>query len=90
MRGFDYLDVDACPERLKMGYNELLICWGSGCRQKLCELSKSKSGQHSGEVGVMRKVEVEGLVQRKGGGVIVESDVGLSCGGVQGVIVQSR
>ena len=73
-----------------MGYDELLICWGSGCRQQLCELSKSESGQHSGEVGVMGKIKVEGLVQRKSGGVIVESDIGLSCGGIQGVIVQSR
>lgn len=45
-----------------MGYNELLVCRRSGRRQKLCELSEAKGGQHSCEVSVMRKVEVEGLV----------------------------
>lgn len=45
-----------------MGYDELLICWRSGGRQELCELGEAESGQHSCEVGVMRKVEVKGLV----------------------------
>lgn len=58
----DYFDVDTCPKGLKMGYNELLVCRRSGRRQKLCELSEAKGGQHSCEVSVMRKVEVEGLV----------------------------
>ncbi len=60
--GFDYLDVDACSEGLKMGYDELLICWRSGCWQELCELGKSESGQHSCEIGIMGEIEVEGLV----------------------------
>lgn len=45
-----------------MGYDELLICWRSGCRQKLCELGEAESGQHSGEVGVMGEIKVEGLI----------------------------
>ena len=88
--GFDYLNVDACSEWLKMGYDELLICWRSGRRQELCKLSKSESGQHSCEIGVMGKVKVEALIQWESSGVVVESDVGLSCGGIQGAVVHSR
>ena len=89
MWGFDYLNVDACSKRLQMGYDELLIRWRSGCWQELCELGEPESGQHSCKVGVMGKVEVESLVQREGGSIVVESDVGFSCGGIQGVVVQS-
>ena len=73
-----------------MGYDELLICWRTGCRQVLCELGEAKSGQHSCEVGVMGKVEVEGLVEREGDGIIVKSDICLSCGCVQGMVLDSR
>ena len=90
MWGLDYLDVDACSEGLKMGNDKLLICWRSSCRQELCELGEAESGQHSCKIGVMRKVEVEGLVERKCGGAAVEGDVGLSCGCIQRVVIQSR
>ena len=60
--GFNYLDVDAGSEWLKMGYDKLLIRWWSGCRQKLCKLGEAESCQHSCEIGVMGKVKVEGLV----------------------------
>lgn len=45
-----------------MGHDELLICWRSGCWQKLCELGEAESSQYSREIGVMGEVEVEGLV----------------------------
>ena len=60
--GFDYLNVDTCSKRLKVGHDELLICWGSGRWQELCELGETESGKHRCEVGIMGKVEVEGLV----------------------------
>ena len=89
MWGLDDLDVDACSEGLKMGYDELLICWWSGCRQELCKLGEAKSGKHSCEVGIVGKVEVECLVKRKCAGVVVDSDIGLTCGCVQSVVVHS-
>lgn len=90
MRGLNNLNVDACSEGLKMGYDELLICWRSGCRQDLCELGEAEGGQHSCEVSIMGKVKVEGLIKRERGGVVVESDICLSCGCIQGVVGHSR
>lgn len=72
-----------------MGYDKLLICWRSGCRQKLCKLGETESGQHSCKVGVMGKVEVECLIKRKCAGVVVDSNICLTCGCVQGVVVHS-
>lgn len=73
-----------------MGYDELLICWWSGRRQELRELGEAESGQHSCEVGVMGKVEVEGLIEWEGDGIVVKSDIGLSCGCIQCMVVHSR
>ena len=87
MRGLDNLDVNACSKGLKVGYDELLVCWRSSRRQELCELGEAESGQHGCEVGVVGEVKVEGLVKRECGGAAVKSDVGLSCRGIQGVVV---
>ena len=89
MWGFDYLNVDAGSEWLEMGYDELPVCRRSGCWQELSELGEAESGEHSCEVGVVGKVEVEGLVERKCGCVVVQSDIGLSRGCIQGVVVHS-
>ena len=72
-----------------MGNDELLICWRSGCWQELSELGEAESGEHGCEVGVVGKVEIEGLVERECGCVVVQSDIDLSRGRIQGVVVHS-
>ena len=73
-----------------MGYDELLVGWRSGWGQELCELHEAESRQHSCEIGVMRKVKVEALIQRECGGVVVDGDVDLSCGCIYCVVRHSR
>ena len=72
-----------------MGYDELLICWRSSRRKELCKLGEAESGQHGSEVGVVGEVEVECLVKRECAGIVVDGDIGLTCGCVQGVVVHS-
>lgn len=72
-----------------MGYDELLICWRSGCRKEPCELGEAESGEHGSEVGIVGEVEIECLVERERAGIVVDGDIGLSCGCVQGVVVHS-
>lgn len=72
-----------------MGYDELPVCWRSSRRQELSELCEAESGQHSCEVGVVGKVKVEALIEWKCGGIVVDCNVGLSCGCIQGVVVHS-
>lgn len=89
MWGLDDLYVDTCSEGLKMGYDELLIRRRSRCRQELCELGEAERCEHSREVGIMGKVKVEGLVQWECAGVVVDSDIGLTCSSIQGAIGHS-
>ena len=89
MGGFDDLNVDAGAEWLEVGYDELLVCRRSGCWQELSELGEAKSGEHGCEIGIVGKVEVEGLVEGECGCVVVQSDIDLSRGRIQGVVGHS-
>lgn len=52
-RRLDDFNVETSSERLKVGYNHLLIWWWTGRRKKLRKLGQTKGRQDRGNVRVM-------------------------------------
>jgi hypothetical protein len=61
-------------------YQLLIIRWPRG-RKWLRELPHPQRGDDGHDISIVREVEVEGLVEREGGGHGVEGYVCLGCAG---------
>lgn len=66
----------------------LIWRWARGWEERR-ELSKAKGGVDSGHIRVVREIEVEGLVEGEGDGIVVESDIVLCGGRRYGVVCQA-
>ncbi len=82
----DDLDIQAAAERLDMRDDKLLVWWGPAGRQSRRELREAEGSKNTGNVGVVGEVKVEGLVEREGDGIVIESDIILSSGARYGVV----
>lgn len=76
----DDLNIEAGTEGLHVGDDEGAVLLDGGGGHDRGELGQAEGGKDGHDVRVVGEVEVQSLVQREGGGVVVEGDVQL-CGG---------
>lgn len=63
---------------------------GVSCRGEVfCELGEAKSCEDGYDIGVVGEVEVEGLVEREGLGIVVEGGVDLGARVAEGVVFEA-
>jgi len=84
-RGVDDFHVEAGAEGLHVGDDEGAVRGHVGVGHDGGELGEAEGGEDAHDVGVVGEEEVEGLVEGKGDGVVVEGDVDLGDGRVDGV-----
>jgi hypothetical protein len=58
-------------------------------RQKLRKLRKSKRRQDTHDIRIMRKVEIQALIQRKCYSVVIQSNIYLRNGRINGMVLQA-
>lgn len=62
-----------------MRYSEVVFAWVHSRRERwiVAELGEAEGGEDADDVGVVREIEVEGLIEREGLRVAVEGCVDL-------------
>lgn len=85
----DDLHIQSRAEGLHVGDDKAAILLDVRGRENSRELCKAEGGEDSCNVCVVAEVEVQRLVERESCGIVVQSDVDLSCGLCDGMVLQT-